>query len=253
MQAVLPLTWQGWHPPWWHHRGMIPRLAAHAVQCTFHTTQKCEFLTGGGTLEKLCNELLCNCFVIAKRIEPLPPSPQLRRSVGAKIIYRQNALKRLTGLRVEIDLFSPLVFLFCLTRLCYIFLLVISLSGSVAVFFSHLLYTLLQLRYITTYHHCIAALGGVTDWSLWPRPPDSWLRVVYNLFVRSIQWLDHLAEQHTGQWGEGAGSVSCHCSADSLTLVTHHEFAACIKSLSNRWSHKLHLNWFCHLFFRTQR
>lgn len=74
----------------------------------------------GRKLEKLCNELLCNCFVIAKRIEPLPQSPRLRRSVGAKIIYRQSALKRLAGFRVKIDLFSSFIFLFSLTTLCYI-------------------------------------------------------------------------------------------------------------------------------------
>lgn len=92
-------------------------------------------------------------FVIAllspKRIEALHPSPQLRQSVGAKIIYRQNALKRLAGFRVEIDLFSSLVFLFCLTPLCYIFvLLFVSLTGRSAVIFPAAAALLLQL--ITT-------------------------------------------------------------------------------------------------------
>lgn len=179
---------------------------------------------GGWTLarklEKLCNELLCNCFVIAKRIEPLPPSPQPQRSVGAKIIYRRNALKRLAGFRVEIDLFSSFVFLFLLTRLCYIFYSLFLWLGVLLFFFSLIsfLYSLLQLRYFTTHHHDVAALQEVSDWSL---------SVFYAFPI--------------------IGRSLCHCNVKALVCngrsVTHHQFAIRIKSLSNRWSQKLDLKW----------
>lgn len=99
---------------------MIPRHVCFSTRCAKYTGL---WVFDGGAnsprrLKKLCNELLCNCFVIE------PQSPQLWRSGGAKIIYRQSALKRLAGFRVQIDLFSSFVFLFFLTPLS------VSLTGS---------------------------------------------------------------------------------------------------------------------------
>lgn len=305
-------------------------LSSHAVPSTILHNRRQWVFDGGANsprkLEKLCNELLCNCFVIAERIEPLPQSPQLRRNVGAKIIYRQSALKRLAGFRVKIDLFSSsFIFLFFLAPLCYIFSsLFLWLGGFFYLFFfPHLLHTPLQLHLFTTYHHDIAALREVADSSrsvflpvcsagfylpppsaiggfastlfpLWrstaswgaqllqrqsfsgthlrrftfssPRSVQSWLHVSFAICLSG--WysnLDHLAERRgAAQWAVGGGGGGSEEEEDegggqgeesfffmplqrwrglgSWTLVTHQEFATCIKSLSNRWSHKFDLN-----------
>lgn len=97
-----------------------------------------------------------------------------------------------------------------------------------------------------------------------PRSVQSWLHVSFAICLSG--WysnLDHLAERRgAAQWAVGGGGGGYEEAEEggqgeesfffmplqrwrglgSWTLVTHHEFATCIKSLSNRWSHKFDLN-----------
>lgn len=99
--------------------GRFPDMyaSAHAVQCAFSTTQTCECLMGGGgwgwgLKPGSWRNFAMSYFVIAllspKRIEPLPRSPQLRRSVGCKNYLSTKTRSNVSpGFESELICFPP--------------------------------------------------------------------------------------------------------------------------------------------------